>query len=89
MSESKDSFTSPWGGLALIPLGCVLGGFAVKAMTAKQLSYTDRLGVQRVLRGDYLALYAWLFLIAGIALVVAGIAVFIREKRRQRKVSAA
>ena len=88
MAEAEDKFTSPWGGLALVPLGCVLGGFGVRAMTQPEVVYTDRAGAQRVLRGDYAAMYAWFFVIAGAALIIAGVSVFIRETRRRKATKA-
>jgi hypothetical protein len=54
-------------------------------MRSLQVSYEDKLGVERVLRGQYAEMYAWSCLVAGGVLVLAGVMVFIRETLRRRR----
>lgn len=84
MNREPDKFDSPWLGLLFVPIGVALAAIGFGVMTDHEVSYTDKFGFARVLRGEYAEMYAWCFILAGAAVIVAGLAIVFRETRTGR-----
>lgn len=83
VSRPAYKFTSPSTSLALLVFGCVLEVTGVRALLAGEVETVDRLGTHRVFRGEYATLYAWFFVVAGAALLVAALLVFVAVVRKR------
>lgn len=65
----------------VVAAGCAAVAHGVFSLVGGVIKSTDRLGRDVVFRGDFAAIYSWCLFLAGVSLVVAGVAAFIRERR--------
>ncbi len=74
--------SSPWYGAIFIAVAICLAWSAIDVLREGVVTVTDKMGMLRVFRGEYAAMFAWCYLAAAMALAIGGVAVIVRERRR-------